>query len=261
MKRVLSLIITIIIVVMNLTSCSSIDKTHNNIELVVFAASSLTETLTEIGDIYLESNPDVSLTFNFDSSGTLKTQIEEGAQCDLFISASSTQMNELNVVLNDSRVDLLENKIALVTPSGNPANTQSFDDMAKSLETGDLFMAVGNADVPVGEYTLKIFEHYGLSSSELDSKCCLTYGSNVKEVTTQVAEGMVDCGIVYQTDAFSANLDVVDTATADMCGRVTYPAAVLSTSDNIDEAKMFIDYLTSDEASAVFEKVGFTPLT
>ena len=260
MNRVLSLIVTIIIVVMSLTSCSSIDKTDNN-DLVIFAASSLTETLTEIGDIYLESNPDISLTFNFDSSGTLKTQIEEGAHCDLFISASSTQMNELNVVLNDSRVDLLDNKIALVAPNGNPANIQSFDDLANKLESGDLFMAVGNADVPVGEYTFKIFDYYGLSPSELDSKGCLTYGSNVKEVTTQVAEEMVDCGIVYQTDAFSAKLDVIDTATADMCGRVTYPVAVLSTSDNIDEAKKFIDYLTSGEATAVFEKVGFTPLT
>ena len=88
----------------------------------------------------------------------------------------------------------------------------------------------------------------------------LTYGSNVKEVTTQVSEGAVDCGIIYATDAFSADLDTVDEATADMCGQVIYPAAVLKNSTHADEAKAFLDYLTTDEAGKVFESVGFTTL-
>ena len=88
----------------------------------------------------------------------------------------------------------------------------------------------------------------------------LTYGSNVKEVTTQVSEGAVDCGIIYATDAFSAGLDTVDEATADMCGQVIYPAAVIKNSTHADEAKAFLDYLTTDEAGKVFESVGFTTL-
>ena len=88
----------------------------------------------------------------------------------------------------------------------------------------------------------------------------LTYGSNVKEVTTHVSEAAVDCGIIYATDAFSAGLSVVDGATAEMCGQVIYPAAVLKNSRHPDEAQAFLDYLTGDEADAVFESVGFTPL-
>ena len=88
----------------------------------------------------------------------------------------------------------------------------------------------------------------------------LTYGSDVKEVTTQVSEASVDCGIIYATDAFSANLEVVDGATAEMCGQVIYPAAVLKNSQHPDEAQALLDYLTGDEAGAVFESVGFTPI-
>lgn len=262
MKRTIAFLMALVMVAVCLVGCSnSSDTNDENVELVVFAAASMTETLNEIADLYKEVNPNVSLSFNFDSSGTLKTQIEEGAVCDLFISASVTPMNDLANVLEDTRIDLLENKVALVVPEGNPKNINGFDDMVDALEAGDMFMAIGNADVPVGEYTLKIFDYFNLSEDELNESGCLTYGSNVKEVTTQVSEGMVDCGIVYQTDAYSASLEVVDTATADMCGQVIYPAAVLEDSLNIDAAKSFLDYLCTDEASAVFEKVGFTPLS
>lgn len=88
----------------------------------------------------------------------------------------------------------------------------------------------------------------------------ITYGSNVKEVTTQVSEATVDCGIIYQTDAFSAGLTVVDTATAEMCGQVIYPAAVMKTAKNVEAARAFLEYLTGDAADAVFENVGFTPV-
>lgn len=88
----------------------------------------------------------------------------------------------------------------------------------------------------------------------------LTYGSNVKEVTTQVSEAAVDCGIIYQTDAYSAGLEIVDTATAEMCGQVIYPAAVMNVSAHPDEAGAFLDYLKGAEAKGVFEAVGFTAL-
>ena len=120
-------------------------------------------------------------------------------------------------------------------------------------------LAMGNSDVPVGQYTQKILQYYGLNEQELADAGKITYGSNVKEVTTQVAEGSVDCGVIYCTDAFSAGLTVVDEATADMCGQVIYPAAVMKNSSDIDAAQEFLDYLTTDEAMKVFESVGFAP--
>ena len=229
-------------------------------ELIVFAAASMTETLTELGEVYMTENPDVKIVFNFDSSGTLQTQIEEGAPCDIFISAGQKQMNELDGVLEESRFDILENKVALVIPEGNPADIQNFDDLIDALQEGEILLAMGNSDVPVGQYTQKILAFFDLDEAELAEAGCLTYGSNVKEVTTQVAEGVVDCGIVYQTDAASAGLTVVDTATAEMCGQVIYPAAVMETSKNQEAAKEFLGFLKSDPADEIFEAVGFTPI-
>ena len=246
------------------------------VELIVFAAASMTETLNQIADLYQNVAPNVTLVFNFDSSGTLKTQIQEGADVDVFISAAPKQMNQLDgslkedadnnpdgldFVLQGSRINLLENKVALAVPSGNPKNLNSYDDLAAGLRDGTVFLAMGNSDVPVGQYTQKILAYYGLSEDDLAAKGCVTYGSNVKEVTTQVSEAAVDCGIIYGTDAFSAGLQVVDTATAEMCGQVIYPAAVMNVSKNPDAARAFLNYLTGPEAAAVFESVGFSTMT
>lgn len=244
-------------------------------ELTVFAAASMTETLNQIAEDYKTVDPNVSLTFSFASSGDLLSQIKEGADCDVFISAAPKQMNALDGSLKDdadknpdgldelldgTRIDLLENKVVLAVPEGNPKNIVSFDKLADRLGAGEGFLAIGNSDVPVGQYTRKIFVHYGLDEQSLADAGVLTYGSNVKEVTTQVIEGAVDCGIIYATDAYSAGLESVDEATADMCGQVIYPAAVLRNSAHPDEAKAFLDYLTGEDAGKVFESVGFTPL-
>ena len=241
-------------------------------EIIVFAAASMTETLTQIQALYREVAPEVELLFNFDSSGTLKTQIEEGAECDVFISAAPKQMNQLDIaadptvntdgldfVLQGTRCDLLENKVALAVPEGNPGGVHSYDELAERLKDGSVLLAMGNSDVPVGQYTQKIFAYYGLDETELAG--VLTYGGNVKEVTTQVSEAAVDCGVIYATDAFSAHLQVVDTATAEMCGQVVYPAAVMNVSKHPEAAQAFLDYLTGPEASAVFESVGFSPMS
>ena len=244
-------------------------------ELTVFAAASMTETLNQIAEDYKTVEPNVSLTFNFASSGDLLSQIKEGADCDVFISAAPKQMNALDGSLKDdadknpdgldelldgTRIDLLENKVVLAVPEGNPKNIESFGKLADQLGAGEVFLAIGNSDVPVGQYTRKIFAHYGLDEQSLADAGVLTYGSNVKEVTTQVSEGAVDCGIIYATDAYSAGLESVDEATADMCGQVIYPAAVLRNSAHPDKAKAFLDYLTGEDAGRVFESVGFTPL-
>lgn len=243
------------------------------VELIVFAAASMTETLTQLGDDYMKEHKNVTIQYNFDSSGTLKKQIQEGADCDIFISAGQKQMNQLDkdasadvntegldFVLEGTRFDILENKVALAVPEGNPAGINSYDDLTAKLADGSIKMAMGNSDVPVGQYTQKILAYFGLNEDELAAAGAITYGSNVKEVTTQVSEAAVDCGIIYATDAYSANLKVVDTATKDMCGQVTYPAAVMKTTKNEEAAKAFLKYLTEDTANKVFEGVGFTPI-
>ena len=242
-------------------------------ELIVFAAASMTETLTELKAVYEADHPDVTIIYNFDSSGTLKTQIESGAECDVFISAAPKQMNQLDsaasaeanpagldFVLQGTRINLLENKVALAVPEGNPKGIKSYEELAQALKDGSVLLAMGNSDVPVGQYTQKIFAFFGLDEAALAQAGVLTLGSNVKEVTTQVSEAAVDCGIIYATDAFSAKLTVVDTATADMCGQVIYPAAVLNVTKHEELARDFLAFLTSEAADQVFEAVGFTPM-
>lgn len=243
------------------------------VELIVFAAASMTETMNQIAEMYKTVAPNVTLTYNFDSSGTLKTQIQEGAECDLFISAGQKQMNQLDItadpevntdkldfVLEGTRINLLENRVTLCVPEGNPKDIKSFDDLADKLKEGSVLMAMGNSDVPVGQYTQKILAFYGLDEEKLAKDGVITYGTNVKEVTTQVTEASVDCGVVYCTDAFSAGLTPVDYATKEMCGQVIYPAAVLNISGNQEAAKEFLAYLQTEDAMKVFEAVGFAPV-
>ena len=283
MKRLVSLLLALSLV-LALTACGQKDTAPDTtqtddpqteqaepVELIVFAAASMKETMTQIAEMYKSVAPEVTVTYNFDSSGKLLTQIKEGVDCDLFISAAPTQMNAmdgsligdteknpdgLDLIVTDSRVNLLENKVTLAVPEGNPKGIESFDQLAELLKGGEVLLAMGNSDVPVGQYTLKIFNYYGIDETAVADK--LTYGNNVKEVTSQVSEAAADCGIIYATDAFSAGLTVVDSATAEMCGQVIYPAAVLK-GDKEDAARAFLAYLQTDAAMTVFESVGFSP--
>ena len=282
MKKLVSIILTVLMLV-SLVACANTaskqvteiqtkvetlaEEPAPKVELVVFAAASMTETLNEVKPKYEASHNNVTLVYSFESSGTLEKQILAGADCDVFISAAQKQMNELDIskeekdnpdrndiVLQGTRVNLLENKVALAVPDGNPKDINSFSD----LTTDKLSMlAIGNSDVPVGAYTLEILKYLGTSDEELAKEGKITYGGNVKEVTTQVKEGTVDAGIIYATDAKSAKLQVVDLATKDMCRQVIYPAAVLNITKYEKEAKDFLNYLSTDEAMKVFESVGF----
>ena len=283
MKKLLSMLLALSLV-LALTACGQKDTTPDTtepddtqteqaqpVELIVFAAASMKETMTEIAELYKSVAPEVTISYNFDSSGKLLTQISEGADCDLFISAAPKQMNAmdgsliddkdknpdgLDLIVTDSRINLLENKVTLAVPEGNPKGIESFDQLAELLKSGDVVLAIGNSDVPVGQYTQKVFAYYGIEEVAIADK--LTYGNNVKEVTSQVSEAAADCGIIYATDAFSAGLEVVDSATAEMCGQVIYPAAVLK-GEKETAAQAFLDYLQTDDAVAVFESVGFSP--
>ena len=255
------------------SEAASSEAAGESVELIVFAAASLTETLNAIAQDYSAENPGVTFRFNFDSSGTLKTQIQEGADCDLFLSAGQKQMNQLDITASadvntdgldfvdpSTRVDLLENKVVLCVPEGSDKGIDSFDALAEHLKAQDILFCMGNSDVPVGQYTQKILAYYDLDEEALAAAGVITYGSNVKEVTTQVSEASVDAGVVYCTDAYSAGLTPVDEATKEMCGQVIYPAAVMKNALHAEAAKEFLAYLRTDKAATVFESVGFTAL-
>ena len=266
--------VTMCFMVLPLAGCGTSQATEMKenaeaaeVTLNVFAAASMTETLTEIQEMYKEVAPNVTLVFNFDSSGTLKTQIQEGADCDVFISAAQKQMNQLDkdadpeantegldYVLEGTRINLLENKVVLAVPDGNPKGIESFADLGTDKLS---LLALGNEDVPVGQYSEEILTNLGILD-QLEQENKITYGSNVKEVTTQVSEAAADAGIIYATDAYSAGLPVVAQADDIMCKQVIYPAAVLNISENQDAAEAFLDYLKTDDCMKVFEEVGFT---
>lgn len=230
--------------------------TPGPVELIVFAAASTTEALTEIATSYENVAPHVQIVYTFDSSGTLKTQIEEGADCDLFLSAGQRQMNDLGAAIQpETRRNLLENQIVLTVPKGNPAGVIDFADVNTDKVS---LLALGNADVPVGQYAQELFENLGFWE-EIQDK--ITVASNVKEVTIWVTEEAVDCGVVYRTDASAAGLEVVATAPAELLlNPVHYPAALLADSQHPTEAQAFLDYLQATESAAIWEEAGFSVL-
>ncbi|MCR5663751.1 MAG: molybdate ABC transporter substrate-binding protein [Oscillospiraceae bacterium] len=248
------------------------ETTVGQLDLIVFAAASLTESLTAIKANYESTHPGVNIIYAFGSSGDLSKQIKAGAECDLFISAGQKQMNQIDknasaevntdgsdFVVDGSRVDLLENKVVLVVPDSNPKNIRSFDQLAEMLKSGEVLMGMGGAGVPVGDYTKKILTFYGLNEEELANAGHIAYGSDVKEVTTYVKSGNVDCGVIYASDAFSGQLTVIEAATKEMCGQIIYPAALIKSGHQSEAAADFLAYLQTEEAMREFEAVLFSP--
>ncbi len=248
-----------------------IRQESERIEITVFAAASMEAAMTKIAELYKQDVPNVDLVFTFDSSGTLKTQIQEGAVCDLFISAAQKQMNQLDAadttgtnhenldfVRSETRIDLLENKVVLAVSEKNAGKIKSFQDLGEAE-----LLCLGNGDVPVGSYSVEILRNLGIDLQKLEADGSVTYASNVSEVATQVKEGMVDCGIIYATDAATYQLKVVDQANEQMCGRVIYPAAVMKsgTQSSLEAAQAFLDYIhTNENAVKILEDIGFTVL-
>ncbi len=264
-----------------LASCGGSEK----IEVTVFAAASMTETMNQVKEKYEAANSNVTLVTNYLGSGKLASQIEEGGDCDLFISADQKTMNgidkeggtqtEKDFVDHSTRINFLENKVALAVAGENKLNIKSFADIKTHLEAGTsgFVLCIAAEKVPVRNYTDEIFKNYFKFTdeqvTEFKTKGLITEGTDVKDVTSKVSQQTVTAGIIYQTDAFSANLTVVDKATKEMCSQVIYPAAIMHNAvekskdeakwnTKQTEAKKLLEYLQGEEATKIFEAVGFS---
>lgn len=227
-------------------------------EILVAAAASLKNAYEEkLIPMFQEANPGVTVKGTYDSSGKLQTQIEEGLEADVFISAATKQMKALDeggYIASDTIVNLLENKIVLIVPAGSDSKLEKFEDIvnAESIALGD------PASVPAGQYAEEALTSLGIWDSIQDK---VSLGTNVTEVLNQVAAASADAGIVYATDAASMADQVTVVAEApegSLSKKVIYPVAVVKNTAHEDAAKAFTEFLQTDEAMAVFESYGFT---
>lgn len=267
-RKILAMILALTMAGTLLAGCqSSSGGTQNEaetpeepVELYVFIAASLSNAMEELKTMYQEENPNVDIKYNADSSGTLQTQIEEGAQCDIFFSAALQQMDALTeggYVQESDVTDLLENKVVLIKPVGGETSVTGFSDITNAAN-----LALAGEDVPVGQYARKIFDNLGITDQVMAME--INEGANVTAVLTAVAEHSNEVGIVYSTDAASMpdDVEVIAQATEEEVGEaVIYPVGLVkdeqATEAQTEAAKDFYEYLQSDEAAAVFETYGF----
>ncbi len=244
-------LLSYVIMSSSLTGCT---RGQEQLELMVGAAASLEPVLKELKAVYSEQNPDVKLCFTFAGSGTLEQQIREGAPIDVFLSASQKQMASLEedgLIMNDSRVDLLQNELALIVPKIDQTIITSFEDVQKAT-----VIALGDpASVPVGQYAMEVFEKLG-NLEKIKEKT--TYGKDVSEVLAWVSAGNAEVGVVYVTDAMKEDtVEIVETAPEGSHSPITYPAAIIAETELETQAKDFLRFLSSTEAEVIFEEYGF----
>ena len=243
------------------TTMVSAEETEVKGEVYAFIAASLKNAMEEIQTNFNETYPDVEILYNPDSSGTLQTQIEEGARCDIFFSAATKQMDALveeGLADGDSVVDLLENKVVLIKPKDGKTKVTGFENITDAAN-----LALAGESVPVGQYSREIFENLGITNEVNNME--INEGKNVTDVLTSVSEGSNEVGIVYATDAASVAdfVDIIAEAPEGSLNTpVLYPVGLVEDKEASDEdaaaVAAFFEYLQSDEAIAVFEKYGFT---
>ena len=226
------------------------------VELMIAAAASLTDVTAEIVEAYKVEAPNVKLTFTYGASGALQTQIEEGAPVDIFMSAAQKQMDALEekaLLLDGSRINLLENKVVMIVPVDSALGLVRFENLAKDdVKT----VAIGDpASVPAGQYAEEVLTSLGIKDKVFDKA---NLGTDVRQVLTWVENGEVEAGIVYATDAATTDkVKVVCEAPADSVKKIIYPVAILKAAANAEAAQGFIDYLKTPDIAALFVKYGF----
>lgn len=238
-----------------LTGCSSSTKKEDKtIELNISAAASLKEAMADLEAAYTSKNPEVSFVINYGSSGSLQQQIEQGAPCDLFISAGEKQMTALEeegLLLDGTNKDLVKNSLVLVT--SNDSEISSIDSLNSDAVSK---IALGEpSSVPAGKYADETLTSLAIKDS-LNNK--LVFAKDVKEVLAWTASGNADAGFVYLSDALSSDgVKIVETISEEYHSPITYPVAIIKDSDDIDAAKAFENFLFTDEAQEIFEKYGY----
>ena len=233
-------------------------------DLYVFIAASLSNAMEELQTDFNKEYPDVNVIYNADSSGTLQTQIEEGARCDIFFSAADKQMNALvdeKLAEKDTVVDLLENKVVLIKPKGGETKVTGFENITDAAN-----IALAGEDVPVGQYAREIFTNMGIMDKVNEME--INEGKNVTDVLASVSEGSNEIGIVYATDAASVadKVDIIAEAPAGSLETpVLYPVGLTEDAEASESeaaaADAFLAYLQTDDALKVFEEYGFAPYT
>jgi molybdate transport system substrate-binding protein len=250
-----SLVVFVAFVTIILPGC-----TKQVVELNISAANSLTDAITEINALYISENPEVSILINLASSGTLLQQIENGAPCDVFLSAATTQMNALQnkgLILNETRRNFVTNSVVLIVPVNSTLGITSFNDLVTNQINK---ISIGDpGSVPAGTYAQQVFDLLNLFSAVQPK---LVLASNVRQVLTYVETGDVDAGVVYSTDALSSSkVKVVATAPAEINNKIIYPAAIVKASKNVDAAQKYLNFLFGESARAIFAKYGFSAVS
>lgn len=269
LKKTLSLFLVLVLTMTLVVGCGNEKKEvedssktigqeseGEDVELLVSAAASLTDVLNELGDIYMEENSNVDIKFSYGSSGALQAQIEEGAPVDVFFSAAQKQMDALEEgghIVSDTRKTLLINKVVLIAPVDSQLEIESFEDLLKDdIEK----IAIGDpSNVPVGQYSEEMFTNLNILD-DITPKA--VYATDVRTVLTWVESGEVDCGLVYATDAYTTDkVKIIAESPEGSHKEVSYPIAAIKDSKNLDAAKAFIDFLSTEEVAETFKKYGF----
>ncbi len=252
--KALIIFLLLITIIFGTTGCAE----NRAVTLNVSAGAGLIDAVTEINELYMQQNINVTILSTFAAAGDLRVQIENGAPADLFFSPSSEQMDALEeqmVIEPGTRRDIVSNNLVLITPVENELSLTSFTDL---LDVKVERIAMGDPEfVPAGAYGLQTLQLLGISYPALQPKLILA--NNVRQVLSYVESRNVDAGIVYATDALTSDLvKVVAEAPDALNETIIFPAAVIATSNNIEEAIKYLEYLSGAEAGAVFEKYGYT---
>lgn len=248
---------------LTLSACQGTNTSPEPRALTVFAAASLTDAFTEMGDAFEASHPDVTVTFNFGGSQNLRTQIEQGAPADVFASANTKEMDTLitgQFVNADAPSVFLTNQLVVVLPKENPAGITTLEDLGKP----GLKLVLAAEEVPAGKYAREILENlnasFGADYKDRVLANVVSNEDNIRQAVTKVQLGEADASIVYLSDAVAVpELQKIEIA-AEMNVIASYPIAPLAASTNSDLAKQFVQYVLSQEGQATLAKWGFTPV-
>lgn len=258
MKRTGLLLLVLALLV---SACSA--KAPRTRTLTVFAAASLTDAFSEIGDAFESANPGVSITLNFAGSQALRTQVEQGAVADVFASANTKEMDALvtgDFVTADSAKIFLTNQLVVIMPASNPAGLTTLNNLSRP----GLKIVLAAEEVPVGKYAVQVLDKldasFGSSYKNSVLENVVSYENDVKQVVAKVQLGEADAGIVYSSDAVAApELQKIEIP-AELNVVAKYPIASMSRSTNSELAEAFISYVLSADGQAILKKWGFYPI-